>query len=233
MRVLSRLGALAWPAVVPSRREAQAWPAATRRRGDRLADFTGRVVIVALFTMLTVAITADFLATGRPTGLLLLGSEALVVVFTVVRRSAIWMDRSWRARILTAVSLAGPPLVRPAADAAIAPEIGTLSLSAAGLLIVVVGKLSLGRSFGLMPANRGVVSTGLYRWLRHPIYAGYLVTHLAFVAAHATMWNIVVLVVADIALLVRAVVEERTLALDPAYQSYQRRVRWRVCPGVF
>lgn len=233
MRVLSRIGALAWPAVDLSRREAQVWPAATRRRSDRVADFTGRVVIVALFTMLTVAILADFVATGRATGLLLLASEALVVVFTVFRRSAVWMDRSWRARILTAVSLAGPPLVRPTADGALAPEVATLALSAAGLLVVVAGKLSLGRSFGLMPANRGIVSTGLYRWLRHPIYAGYLVTHLAFVAAHATIWNIAVLVIADIALLVRAVIEERTLALDPAYASYQQRVRWRVCPGVF
>jgi len=108
-----------------------------------------------------------------------------------------------------------------------------VALSAAGLLVVVAGKLSLGRSFGLMPANRGIVSTGLYRWLRHPIYAGYLVTHLAFVAAHATIWNVAVLVVADVALLVRAVIEERTLALDPAYASYQQRVRWRVCPGIF
>ena len=233
MRVLSRISALAWPAVDLSRREAQVWPAATRRRGDRVADLGGRAVIVVLFTLLTIAITADFLATGRSTGLLLLGSEALVVVFTVVRRSAVWMDRSWRARILTAASLAGPPLVRPAADGALAPEIVTVALSAAGLLVVVAGKLSLGRSFGLMPANRGIVSTGLYRWLRHPIYAGYLVTHLAFVAAHATIWNVAVLVVADVALLVRAVIEERTLALDPAYASYQQRVRWRVCPGIF
>lgn len=232
MNVLSRLGAIALPADL-SRREGQVWPAATRRSGDRLADFTGRMVIVALFTMLSVAVTADFLATGRLTGLLLLASEALVVIFTVMRRSAVWMDRSWRARILTAVSLAGPPLVRPAADGAFAPEMATVALSAAGLLIVVAGKLSLGRSFGLMPANRGIVSTGLYRWLRHPIYAGYLVTHLAFVAAHATIWNAAVLVIADVALLVRAVIEERTLALDPAYASYQERVRWRVCPGVF
>ena len=31
-----------------------------------------------------------------------------------------------------------------------------------------------------MPANRGVVSTGLYRLVRHPIYLGYLITHAGF-----------------------------------------------------
>jgi protein-S-isoprenylcysteine O-methyltransferase Ste14 len=84
-----------------------------------------------------------------------------------------------------------------------------------------------------MPANRGIVSSGLYRLVRHPIYMGYLVTHVAFIAANPSAWNIVLLVTADIALLARAVCEEGTLAEDPAYREYQTRVRWRVCPGVF
>ena len=41
------------------------------------------------------------------------------------------------------------------------------------------------------------------------------------------------LVGADIALLARAVCEERTLAHDAAYRDYQQQVRWRVVPGVF
>ncbi len=127
----------------------------------------------------------------------------------------------------------GPPLVRPTGVEGIAPEIYTVLLSGVGLLVVIAGKLSLGRSFGLMPANRGIVSTGLYRVVRHPIYLGYLVTHLAFVAANATMWNVVLLVTADLALMARAVCEERTLARDPQYQEYLQLVRWRVLPGVF
>ena len=72
-------------------------------------------------------------------------------------------------------------------------------VSAVGLLIVVAGKVSLGRSFGLTPANRGIVSTGVYRLVRHPIYLGYLITHVGFVAANATAWNAVLLVAADLA----------------------------------
>ena len=106
-------------------------------------------------------------------------------------------------------------------------------MSAAGLMLVITGKLSLGRSFGLMPANRGIVSTGLYRLVRHPIYLGYLITHYAFVAANASMWNVILLVTADLALMVRAVCEERILARDPEYRAYQQTVRWRIVPGVF
>jgi protein-S-isoprenylcysteine O-methyltransferase Ste14 len=68
----------------------------------------------------------------------------------------------------------------------------TVVVAAASIFIVVCGKLSLGRSFGLAPANRGVVST-TYRFARHPIYLGYLITHLGFLVANPTGWNFAVL----------------------------------------
>jgi protein-S-isoprenylcysteine O-methyltransferase Ste14 len=178
-------------------------------------------------------IGADFLETGRLTGLLLLASELLVVVLTLFRRATSIVDRSLKARLLTAISMVGPPLVRPSSVAALAPEAATVAISALGLLIVIGGKMSLGRSFGLMPANRGIVSTGLYRLVRHPIYLGYLITHVGFVIANPTFWNALILVAADLGLMMRAVCEERTLARDEAYRSYQQLVRWRVLPGVF
>ena len=196
-------------------------------------DLIGKAAIVALFTMMAVRLGMDFLETGRVTGLLLVASEALVVVLTVFRRDALVVDRSIRARALTAIALMGPPLVRPAHVAPFASEAITVGVSAIGLLIVIAGKMSLGRSFGLMPANRGIVSTGLYRLVRHPIYLGYLITHVAYLAANPTPWNFAVLVTADVGLLARAVCEEGTLARDPEYVAYQSRVRWRVVPGLF
>jgi protein-S-isoprenylcysteine O-methyltransferase Ste14 len=205
---------------------------ASVRSGD-LADALGRVVVITLFSLLAVRLAANFLQTGHLTGLLLLASEMLVVVLTVLRRSAIVVNRSWRARLVTAASLAGPPLLFPVTSGGLVADAITAALSGAGLLFSVAGKLSLGRSFGLMPANRGIVRSGLYRLLRHPIYAGYLLSHVAFVAAHPSLWNLAALGIADTALMVRAVIEERTLARDPAYVRYLKTVRWRVCPGVF
>ena len=99
--------------------------------------------------------------------------------------------------------------------------------------MIITGKMTLGRSFGLMPAHRGLVCTGIYGWVRHPIYAGYLLTHAAFLVAHPSAWNVLLLVVSDLSLLLRAGYEERTLARDPEYVGYMERVRWRVLPGVF
>ena len=206
-----------------------------RRRsatGD-VADTAARAVVIALFTVMAVRLGLDYMQTGRLTGLLLLASEALVVVLTVFRRAPASVDRSIEARVLTAISMVGPPLVKPTGIEGLAPEVATVLLSALGLLVVIAGKMSLGRSFGLMPANRGIVSTGFYRVVRHPIYLGYLVTHFAFVAANPTFWNALLLVTADVALMARAVCEERTLARDEAYRDYQQVVRWRVLPGLF
>jgi len=207
--------------------------APARLDAERLADIASRAVVIVLFSMMAIRFGADFLSTGRVTGLLLLVSEMLVVVLTVMRRSAAMVDRSVRARLLTALSMLGPPLLQPAHVAALLPQSLTVAASIAGLAIVIAGKVTLGRSFGLMPANRGVVSSGIYRIVRHPIYLGYLVTHVAFLAATPSAWNIAALFAADSALLARAVCEEKTLSRDPRYRTYQQSVRWRVCPGVF
>ncbi len=204
-----------------------------RLAAERFSDLIARAIVVVLFSLMAVRFGADFLATGRVTGLLLLVSETLVVALTVMRRSAAAVDRSMRARLLTTLSMLGPPLLQPGHLPAIAPEAVTVAMSVVGLAIVIGGKLTLGRSFGLMPANRGVVSSGIYRAVRHPIYSGYLVTHIAFLAANPGAWNIVALIAADGALLARAVCEEQTLGRDPKYREYLDKVRWRVLPGVF
>ena len=211
----------------------RSYPHAAARPALAFGELSSRMVIVALFTFMAMRIGADFLQTGRITGLLLVASEALVVVLTVFRRPPQIVDRSIRACILTTLSLMGPSLVMPAAVTALLPAVVTVTLSAAGLLVVICGKLSLGRSFGLMPANRGVVCSGLYRLVRHPIYLGYLITHAGFLAANPTIWNVMALGGADVVLLIRAVCEERTLAHDVKYRAYQAQVRWRVLPGVF
>ena len=210
------------------------YPAAPARLdAERVGDILSRAVIIVLFSFMAVRFGADFLQTGRLTNLLLLISEMLVVALTVLRRAAATVDRSMRARLLTTMSLLGPPLVKPMQMIPLLPASMTVTASVIGLAIVIAGKMTLGRSFGLMPANRGIVSSGIYRVVRHPIYLGYLITHVAFLVANPTAWNLAILLVGDTALLLRAVCEEQTLARDAQYRQYQQLVRWRVCPGLF
>jgi protein-S-isoprenylcysteine O-methyltransferase Ste14 len=200
---------------------------------ERLSDLFARVVVGSLFTMLSINLLADFSRTGRVTGLLLLVSESLVVVLTIARRRTQIVDRSASAAIMTALSLVGPALLRANDSTALVPDAITAMLAGVGLFIVVIGKITLGRSFGVAPANRGVVVRGPYTFVRHPIYTGYLITHLMFLVAHPTPWNASVILVSDVALILRALREERILSGDVAYQSYCRRVGWHLVPGVF
>jgi len=205
------------------------------RRWDRsvVTDLLSRAMIVVLFTMLSINLLGDFLRTGHVTGLLLLAGESLVVVLTVVRRKAMYVDRSVAAGVLTLLSVAGPPMLRASDVTPLVPDVATAMVSAIGLGLVVIGKMALGRSFGLVPANRGVVVRGPYTFVRHPIYTGYLITHAAFFIADPIPWNAVVILIADTALILRALMEEKVLSNDVEYQGYCRRVGWHLVPGVF
>jgi protein-S-isoprenylcysteine O-methyltransferase Ste14 len=204
-----------------------------RPTAEIVRDLAARAFVGALFVMLSANLMADFLRTGRVTGLLFVGSEALVVVLTIVRRRARQVDRSVLAAVLTTISLVGPPLLRPSDAPALAPDALTAIVSAIGLMVVIAGKLTLGRSFGIVPANRGVVARGPYNVVRHPIYAGYLVTHAAALVAYPSVANVTILLMADVALVLRALLEERVLYADVAYQRYCQRVTWHLVPGVF
>lgn len=198
-----------------------------------IGDFLARGVVSGLFLALAVNLFDDFARTGRVTGLLLLASELLVAVLMIARRRTLDVDRSALSLLLTFASVAGPALLRASSAGSPVPDAVTVGLSASGLLIVIAGKVTLGRSFGIVPANRGVVTSGPYALVRHPIYTGYLITHLAFVLAHPMLANLLIIVIADAALIGRAFREEQTLEKDDRYQEYCRRVAWHLVPGVF
>jgi protein-S-isoprenylcysteine O-methyltransferase Ste14 len=211
----------------------QAVSRSEQTQAARLRELGARMFVCVLFTLLSINVLNGFMQTGHVTGLLLLASEALVVVFTVIRRRATVVDRSVLAAVSTTVSLSGPFLVRVTGAGGLVRDELTAAVSAIGLVIVIAGKLILGRRFGLVPANRGIVVRGPYTVVRHPIYTGYLITHLAFLVANPSAWNVAVIVVSDTALVIRALREEKVLKADAAYQQYCQRVAWHLVPGVF
>ena len=54
-------------------------------------------------------------------------------------------------------------------------------LAIVGFLIVVLATVELGTSIGISPANRGVVRSGIYRYIKHPMYLGYVVSEIGLV----------------------------------------------------
>ena len=205
---------------------------ARRSLFDDLPEISARFLTGALFLVMAWRLGDDFLRTWRPTVLLMLVGEAAVVVLTCFRRYAVAVDRRPLVRAVTTISILFPMLVWPSSSSGLIREWFAATMAGFGLLMALGGKLSIGYSFGLLPANRGVKDTGMYRLVRHPIYLGYLLTHLSFLLAHPTAWNFGLLMAGDIALIVRAFYEEQMLLQDPAYVRYCQQVRWRLLPGL-
>ena len=204
-----------------------------RRLSQDLSDLCARAITGSLFLALAWRLGRDFAQTGRVTDLLLLVGEGLVVVLILLRRNASIVDRRAIVRVVTAASMASPFLVRPGPVGGLLPENVAAMLAGVGLIVVVAGKISLGYSFGLLPANRGLVDYGVYRVVRHPIYLGYLITHAAFLLSHPSIWNVAMMGGGDLALIVRAFFEEQILARDAAYKRYCATVKWRLLPGLY
>lgn len=79
-----------------------------------------------------------------------------------------------------------------------------------------------------------VVSSGPYRWMRHPGYAGALLTYLATPVFLDARWAFLPAVFLTIALVIRTKLEDTTLQDQLAgYREYAARVRHRLLPGIW
>lgn len=102
------------------------------------------------------------------------------------------------------------------------------SVALAGVCLRSWSVWTLGRHFRrdvTIEADQRVITTGPYRWVRHPAYAGNLLTYGGLgLALGSWVSAAVVLTVAFVGLLPRIKLEERTLeqAFGSAYVDYER-----------
>lgn len=102
-----------------------------------------------------------------------------------------------------------------------------------GIFGIIGSLLSLGRSFGIVPAKRKIITRGTYRIVRHPLYLSELVFYTAFVLGNASVKNIVLIILILTGQLWRSLSEEKILSKDLCYKIYRQIVRYRFIPGVY
>jgi protein-S-isoprenylcysteine O-methyltransferase Ste14 len=164
-------------------------------------------------------------------GLAVLGVWAAVLF--LVRRPPVEVSRSVPVWVVAYIGTFGASALRPGGAAGGWNDTLGLSLQAAAVVLGACGYLALGRSFGLVPANRGLVTSGAYGIVRHPLYASYVVAELGYLIQSPRLWNIGVLVVVWTCQAIRLLSEERLLSNDAEYRAYCLRTRWRVVPGLW
>lgn len=158
-------------------------------------------------------------------------SEGLIVVLLLIRRPTVKISTSVRDWFVAFSGTVFPLLISRGGDPLMF-NVG-ISFLLFGIITHVGAKLSLFRSFGVVPANRGVKVKGLYAIVRHPMYAGYFYTHIGFLLTAPSLWNFAVYTCTWGLLLSRIFAEESILLRSPDYQEYKERVRYRLIPGVF
>lgn len=210
----------------------QATPARTFNAALAL-DLFERVVILAFYAYLFSNMLPAFIANGNPADLIVLVSEGMVVFFILIRRTTNAVSFRFLDWAVALGGTAAALLVKPFPGSPLAPIGICALLMLAGLGMQVAAKLFLNRRFGLVAANRGVMVAGPYRLVRHPMYAGYLLTFVGFWLANPSLWNLLIYVIAIAALIYRVQAEETILGRDQAYRAFAAAVPYRLVPRIF
>ncbi|HVB41907.1 MAG TPA: methyltransferase [Streptosporangiaceae bacterium] len=174
-----------------------------------------------------------YLQTHRLIGGAFFVEQAWFAVAFLIRRPPRTVSRHVGSWLLAAGGTFGGLLFRPAG---VHLEWGVQSglvLQLLGLVLAVTSLAALGRSFGFVPASRGVATRGPYAVIRHPLYAAYVLIQCGYLLQAVSWRNVAVLAFATGCNIGRSIAEEGVLGGSAEYADYRRRVRWRLLPGLW
>jgi protein-S-isoprenylcysteine O-methyltransferase Ste14 len=166
---------------------------------------------------------------------LLVCSYAMLVFLYLIRSVAKSTTRSFLTKTIAVVATFLPftiPLLSRPSDN---PNVLILSslITILGMAIVLYSLGTLGRSFSIIPQARGLVQSGPYGLVRHPVYLGELISILGVVLARLSAIAMTIYCLLIALLIYRALKEERLLVdIYPEYEAYCLK-RARFIPGVF
>jgi methanethiol S-methyltransferase len=203
----------------------------------RPAEHTGVITPVAIDCVLFAAFALHHSALARPAV-----KNRLAALLSVPIERSLY---TWTASVLFVVVCAAwrhvpgelYQLSGPAAVAGYAVQLLAILLTARSSARLDVLDLAGVRPF--LSARAGgsghvpLVTSGLYGFVRHPLYFAWMLLVLA--APHMTMTRLTFAVVSTSYLAIAIPFEERALIrlFGAEYREYQRRVRWRLIPGAY
>ena len=200
--------------------------------GPRARHAIGNVLIAASFVIAAIPNARHFFR-GPADAIWTVGA-VLIAAMSLVRIA----PKAARVDLRAFLSTIFPVFLLPCLLRSDNPSSGLLAYSGVGLelcgvVLSQVSRVYMGRSFGILPGNRGIVSRGPFHIIRHPIYAGWFILTLGYVASYPAMPNCLITIAMLPFMMWRIRMEEDLLEADPEYRRYRRMVPFRLLPGLY
>lgn len=208
-------------------------PDALSVRAERLTRISANLIGACGAGLFAWATLQVYLRTHRPIGAAFFAEQIWVVVAYLIRRPARTVSRRLGDWLLAFGGTFGGVLFRPVSSGPHWWVGAGLGVQLLGLAICIVSFLALGRSFGFVAADRGLVTRGPYAVVRHPIYASYLLLQFGYVLQSMSVRNVLVMAFASSCNVGRALAEDRLLAGSERDDAYRSQVPWRLLPGIW
>jgi protein-S-isoprenylcysteine O-methyltransferase Ste14 len=121
----------------------------------------------------------------------------------------------------------------PRHELSVAAEMVSTLLVLVGSSAAVVALLQLGRSFSMMAEARRLVTSGPYRWVRHPLYVAEELAVIGIFMQFLSLWTALLLAL-QIAFQLRRMHNEEVVLTQtfPEYAAYRQQTA-RLIPGVY
>ena len=129
--------------------------------------------------------------------------------------------------------IVAPAFINARPDATGRLALAGLAIECFGVILSEGSRIYLGRRFGFLPANRGIVTSGPFALVRHPIYSGWFILTLGLVTAYPTPRNLLMLALTVPVMILRIDLEERLLTQDREYRGYCAKTKYRLLPFIY
>lgn len=187
------------------------------------------ILVAAFWSYFAWTFFLSFQITHKPSTLVFLIAESFSVLLFLTRRDPFQVSKNPTDWFWALCGTFITMLYRPSSGIFVVGE----ALLIVGVVFQIASFAGLNRSFGIVPANRGVKTTGVYRFIRHPMYLSSMIFSTGYFLANISLWNGLVLSLLFFAQIRRIINEEAFFSREENYQAYREKVKWRLIPLVF